>query len=165
MIHDLGKTSIEHEVLGRTGPLNQTESTDVREHSQIGHDQLKGLVHRAISESVLCHHENWDGSGYPLGLRGNEIPLMARIIFVADSYDVMTVGRSYRPALSIVQAGERLSAAAGNQFDPEVVDAFASVDSRLLRPVYSARPIEHNPGNHLAGPPRPPKKRTHRPVN
>ena len=161
LIHDLGKTTIDHHVLGKASPLTEEESIDVREHPQIGHDRIAGMVHPAISESVLCHHESWDGSGYPLGLRKTDIPLMARIVFVADSYDVMTVGRAYRPALGIGQAGERLSASAGRQFDPEVIEAFASIDRRLLQPITHSTSPEQSPVRPVPSPARSLKK--HRP--
>lgn len=138
LIHDVGKADISPTTLQKPSPLSAVEQNDVRQHCQIGHDQLNGLVHPSISESVLCHHENWDGSGYPLGIAGTGIPLLARIIFVADSFDVMTVGRPYQPPLGIIDAGECLTAASGQQFDPAVVDAFASIDRRLLKPVPAA---------------------------
>lgn len=147
LVHDLGKIDIEPSVLEKLTPLTDNETWAVHQHPQIGHHRIVELVHPAVSEAVLCHHECWDGSGYPGGLRGNEVPLLARIIFVADAYDVMTVGRSYRPPMTISRAGEELTRGAGRQFDPTVVDAFASLDRRLLSPVTP-------PGKPLRDPPR-----------
>ncbi|MDP3984441.1 MAG: HD domain-containing phosphohydrolase [Acidimicrobiia bacterium] len=73
------------------------ETAIIRLHPRAGHDLLVAVAHPTVADSVLCHHERWDGTGFPNGLRKTEIPMLARIIFVADAYDVMTTGRSYRP--------------------------------------------------------------------
>lgn len=132
-VHDVGKTRVPPAILDKGGPLTHAESAAVREHPKIGYDQLKHVVHRDVAEAVLCHHERWDGTGYPFGIRGNEIPLHARIIYVADAFDVMTSGREYRNTLSVSQAGAELARFAGRQFDPKVVDAFASLDGSFLK--------------------------------
>ena len=135
LVHDLGKTEIDTAILEKASPLTDEETAAVQEHPQLGHQQLVDLVHPSVAEAVLCHHERWDGGGYPAGLRKKGIPLMARIIFVADTFDVLTIGRSYRAPLTISQAGEQLSLSGGRQFDPAVVDALASVGLSMLRPV------------------------------
>ncbi|MFP3880930.1 MAG: HD-GYP domain-containing protein [Actinomycetota bacterium] len=134
LVHDIGKTNVDPDVLEKTTPLTETELAAVRQHPTSGHDQLVDVVHRSVVEAVLCHHERWDGAGYPNGLKGTDIPLYARVIFVADVYDVMTTGRSYRSAMSIEQAGDQLDQMAGSQFDSDIVDAFASIDRSLLKP-------------------------------
>jgi HD-GYP domain-containing protein (c-di-GMP phosphodiesterase class II) len=96
-----------------------------------------------VSEIVRHHHERWDGRGYPDGIKGEEIPLGARIVTVADSFDAMTTDRSYRPALSIDEAVRRLESAAGTQFDPWIVKIFVSyVRGKGTEMVLSDPPVE-----------------------
>jgi HD-GYP domain-containing protein (c-di-GMP phosphodiesterase class II) len=88
---------------------------------------VDGLVHARIADTVIAHHERFDGSGYPFGLRGNDIPYLARILLVADAYDAMTSDRPYQQALSPGYAMAELQHCAGTQFDPGVVDAMLAV--------------------------------------
>lgn len=134
LVHDVGKTDVDPSILEKSGALTTDESELVRRHPETGHDQIVDVVRRSVAEAVLCHHERWDGGGFPHGLKRKEIPLFARIIFVADAFDVMTTGRSYRPSQGVVEAGEELTRLAGRQFDPHVVDAFASIDRSVLAP-------------------------------
>jgi diguanylate cyclase (GGDEF)-like protein len=124
-LHDLGKLAIPEEILRKPGALNESERLVLQRHPQIGHRMLESLGVEPLAEWVLHHHERWDGDGYPNRLRGDEIPLGARIIFVADAYDAMTSERVYRKPLSSREALEELERCAGTQFDPEIVDAFA----------------------------------------
>ena len=98
----------------------------LQRHPQIGHRMLESLGVEPIAEWVLHHHERWDGDGYPDRLRAEEIPLGARIIFVADAYDAMTSERGYRRPLSPSQALEELERCSGSQFDPAIIDAFSA---------------------------------------
>lgn len=132
LVHDLGKTGIDPEILEKPASLTDDELTLIRQHPQTGHDHLIDVAHPSVAEAVLCHHERWDGNGFPNGLKTNQIPLFARIIFIADAYDVMTTGRSYQPQLTVTQAGPELTRLAGRQFDPKIVDVFASIDRHLL---------------------------------
>jgi HD-GYP domain-containing protein (c-di-GMP phosphodiesterase class II) len=138
LIHDLGKTEIDPAILAKTASLSAAETAEIQRHPQVGHDHITDMVHPSVAEAVLCHHERWDGGGYPNGVRGTAIPLLSRIIFVADAYDVMTTGRDYRSGRDIAAAGAELHRWSGHQFDPKVVDAFASVDRRLLAPRFAA---------------------------
>src|SRR5262249_17956602 len=123
-LHDLGKLAIPEEILRKPGTLNETECLVLQRHPQIGFRMLESLGVEPIADWVLHHHERWDGSGYPDRLRGEEIPLGARIIFVADAYDAMTSERLYRRPLAPGEALDELERCSGSQFDPAIVDAF-----------------------------------------
>ena len=123
-LHDLGKLAIPEEILRKPGALNESERLVLQRHPQIGHRMLESLGVEPIADWVLHHHERWDGAGYPDRLRGDEIPLGARIIFVADAWDAMTSERVYRKPLSEREAMAELERCAGSQFDPIVVGAF-----------------------------------------
>jgi diguanylate cyclase (GGDEF)-like protein len=125
-LHDLGKLAIPEDILRKAGPLLDAERLVLERHPQIGYHMLESLGVQPIAEWVLHHHERWDGSGYPFGLAGEDIPLGARIIFVADAYDAMTSDRTYRRRFSPEDAIAELERCAGAQFDPEVVSAFAA---------------------------------------
>ncbi|HET9323597.1 MAG TPA: diguanylate cyclase [Gaiellaceae bacterium] len=124
-LHDLGKLAIPEEILRKPGPLAPPERLVLERHPQIGHRMLESLGVDPVADWILHHHERWDGTGYPDRLRGEEIPLGARIIFVADAYDAMTSDRAYRGRLTPREAVEELERCAGSQFDPEIVEAFA----------------------------------------
>ena len=124
-LHDLGKLAIPEEILRKPGPLTEPERMVLERHPQIGFRMLESLGVDPVAEWVLHHHERWDGSGYPDGLPGDQIPLGARIIFVADAYDAMTSERVYRRRVLPEQAIAELQRCAGTQFDPEIVDALA----------------------------------------
>jgi diguanylate cyclase (GGDEF)-like protein/putative nucleotidyltransferase with HDIG domain len=124
-LHDLGKLAIPEEILRKPGPLAPPERLVVERHPQIGYRMLESLGVDPVADWVLHHHERWDGMGYPEGLAGEEIPLGARILFVADAYDAMTSDRAYRSRLTPQEAVEELQRCAGSQFDPEIVEVFA----------------------------------------
>ena len=124
-LHDLGKLAIPEEILRKPGPLTEPERLILERHPQIGHRMLESLGVDPVAEWVLHHHERWDGTGYPGRLCGEEIPLGARIIFVADAYDAMTSDRAYRGRLTPRQAVEELERCAGSQFDPGIVAVLA----------------------------------------
>jgi diguanylate cyclase (GGDEF)-like protein len=123
-LHDLGKLAIPEEILRKPSALNESECLVLQRHPQIGFRMLESLGVEPIAEWVLHHHERWDGAGYPDRLRGEEIPLGARIIFVADAYDAMTSERVYRRPLAPEEALNELERCSGSQFDPAIVDAF-----------------------------------------
>ena len=138
LLHDIGKIGVEDKVLRKPGPLSDTEANDMREHPRIGYDMLKGL--RFLQPSlpgVLYHHERWDGAGYPTGLTGTAIPLLVRILAVADVFDALTSDRPYREGLSFDAATAAIRVEAGLQFDPDVVTAFltrrSAIDAVLRR--------------------------------
>jgi diguanylate cyclase (GGDEF)-like protein len=124
-LHDLGKLAIPEEVLRKPDALSEAERLILERHPQIGFRMLESLGVQPVAEWVLHHHERWDGGGYPNRLAGDQIPLGARIIFVADAYDAMTSDRAYRQAISPREALTELERCAGSQFDPVVVKALA----------------------------------------
>jgi diguanylate cyclase (GGDEF)-like protein len=124
-LHDLGKLAIPEEILRKPGTLTDSERLVLERHPQIGFRMLDSLGVDPVADLVLHHHERWDGTGYPDGLRGEQIPLGARIIFVTDAYDAMTSDRIYRPKRSPQAALSELERCASTQFDPGIVAAFA----------------------------------------
>lgn len=128
LLHDIGKLAVPDDILLKPGPLNKAEWAAIRQHPLAGHHLLSQLPSLAEAlPAVLHHHEHFDGSGYPEGLTGEDIPLVARILLVADAYDAMTSNRPYRQAMSSEAAIEELKRNAGAQFDPQVVEAFLRV--------------------------------------
>lgn len=129
-LHDIGKIAISDNILMKPGKLNPEEWEEMRRHSEIGYriaESSKDLSH--ISEFILHHHERWDGNGYPEGIKGEAIPLLARIVTLVDAYDVMTNVRPYKEAMTHEAALEEIKRCAGTQFDPEIaqilIDLFA----------------------------------------
>jgi putative nucleotidyltransferase with HDIG domain len=126
LLHDVGKLAVPPAVLLKRGPLTAEEFDQVRRHPAAGVRMLRSLgAPRDILPSVLHHHERWDGTGYPRGRAGERIPLEARILSVADSFDAMTSIRPYRTPRQVQDALEELERCAGSQFDPELVAVFA----------------------------------------
>ena len=127
LIHDIGKIGIDEKILNKAGNLSFDERKDIERHPEIGWRLLSSTNEFSeLAQFVLNHHEKWDGSGYPNGVKGLKIPLEARIISVADSYDAMTSKRSYRNGLSKEEAVKELMRCSGTQFDPEIVDMFVN---------------------------------------
>src|SRR5258707_15489686 len=125
LVHDLGKTWIANDILLKSAALSDEERRTMERHPIIGARILIGCdVHPFYVETVLYHHEAWDGRGYPTGLKGEEIPLSARILTVADVYDVLTSQRPYKVALTEEAARERLLIGSAASFDPMIVRAF-----------------------------------------
>jgi putative nucleotidyltransferase with HDIG domain len=129
MLHDVGKIGIPDAILRKPGPLVDAEWDVMQLHADLGYRMLRDIPFlQHAAEIVLAHQEKWDGSGYPRGLRGERIPLGARIFAVADAFDAMTTDRPYRNALTYEQARQEIIDHCGNQFDPRVVEAFLGVD-------------------------------------
>lgn len=134
LLHDLGKIGVPDIVLNKPGDLTQEERETVKEHPSVGANILRRAPHlENVVPAVLHHHERWDGLGYPDGLKGQEIPLVARILAVADAFDAMTSDRPYRRRMTIHEALLQLQANAGKQFDPSLVNAFIGVMTSIRR--------------------------------
>src|SRR5882757_5250439 len=127
-LHDIGKMAIPDSILRKPGPLNNDEKTIMRTHCEIGYNMLTKIPFlRDAAEIVLAHQEFFDGTGYPRGLRGEQIPLGARIFSLADAMDAMISDRPYRKALPMSHAREEIRRCAGTQFDPKIVEVFLSI--------------------------------------
>lgn len=125
LLHDLGKIAVPDRVLHKPGALDRKEFDLVRQHPEVGAEILRPLrAFEGPEPAVLHHHENFDGTGYPYGLKGSEIPLAARVVAVADAFDAMTSDRPYRAAIPVMEAFERLDGDDGRQWDRDVVEAF-----------------------------------------
>ncbi|MBE3583487.1 MAG: HD-GYP domain-containing protein [Limnochordaceae bacterium] len=136
LLHDLGKVGVRDDVLNKPGRLTMPELELIRSHARLGADIIQKVSFlREVSRMVRYHHQWFDGSGYPGGLSREEIPIGARILAVCDAWDAMTTDRVYRKALTPLRALNELQMGAGTQFDPRVVEAFATVAQRrgLLR--------------------------------
>jgi HD-GYP domain-containing protein (c-di-GMP phosphodiesterase class II) len=139
VLHDIGKVGIEDSILLKKGRLTADEFDRMKEHAHLGGEALSAIDRALRHESFLTigkeiayyHHERWDGSGYPEGLKGATIPLSARIIAVADVYDALTSERPYKPAFSHVEAVATIVADRGISFDPDIVDAFEAVNDKF----------------------------------
>jgi len=126
-VHDIGKITISEDILSKPGKLTDEEMDKIKSHSEAGYKIIKNIVESdTIANGVLYHHEKYDGTGYPFGLKGGEIPLFAKIVSVCDSYDVMITGRPYQKTKTKVEAIKEIERCKGTQFDPIIADAFIS---------------------------------------
>ena len=123
--HDIGKIAISSNILLKPGKLTEDEYEIMKTHSQEGYKLACSIPEiKDICNEILTHHERWDGNGYPIGLRNEEIPILSRIVSIADSFDAMTKDRCYSKAISIDDAILELKRCAGTQFDPYLVNIF-----------------------------------------
>lgn len=129
LLHDAGKMAIPDSILKKPGPLAPKEWEIIRRHPALGYGLVRDVkLVREVGAIILCHHEHYDGSGYPKGLKGKAIPVEARIFAVADTLDAVTSHRPYRAPRDFKAARRELQKNAGRQFDPEVVDVFCGMD-------------------------------------
>ena len=136
LLHDIGKVAIPDAILYKPGSLTEKERALMAQHPLIGSEIVAGIEFLSEAAQVVrSHHERWDGNGYPDGLRGEEIPLAARVFAVADVLDALTTDRPYRPALPLAEARRMIVAAAGTQFDPRVIEAFASIPDKVFEEI------------------------------
>jgi len=160
-LHDIGKIAIPDTILLKPGRLTAEEFEIIKTHTVVGARILSGSSSRLLqiaSEVALSHHEKWDGTGYPRGLSGDEIPVTGRIVALADVFDALTHRRPYKEAWATETAAEEIRRSAGTHFDPDVVAAFASLDHhRLVSPEHIDDAASVLPP-HVTGP----NRRTHR---
>jgi diguanylate cyclase (GGDEF)-like protein/PAS domain S-box-containing protein/putative nucleotidyltransferase with HDIG domain len=125
LLHDIGKIAVDNKILDKPGMLNEIEWKEVRKHAEVGARVIASDPELAeVGDAVLHHHERWDGRGYPKGIRGREIPLMARIIALADGYDAMIGPSVYKKPMTKLQAIDEIRRNKGTQFDPELAEIF-----------------------------------------
>lgn len=146
LLHDIGKIGISDAILLKQGELNEAEWAEMRTHPEKGYRivaQIPGMEEAA--EIILSHEERFDGTGYPRGLRGQQIPLGARLFALIDTLDAMTSDRSYRKALSFEQAHAEIVSMSGTQFDPVAVQAFLAEEAALREMVEAKCLLPHDP--------------------
>ncbi len=125
LLHDIGKMGVSDQILKKTGELSQAELGEMRKHPQYAYDLIYPIAYlRPALDIPYCHHEKWDGSGYPRGLKGEQIPLAARIFAIVDVYDALSHDRPYRLAWPKEKVIEYLNEQSGKNFDPRIVEAF-----------------------------------------
>ena len=135
-MHDIGKVATPDSILFKAGALDDGEYDLMKEHTSIGHSIMqdsKSQVLQLAAEIAICHHEKFDGSGYPRGLKGHEIPVVARVCSVCDVFDALTSNRSYKTAWSVEAAVTEIETKAGSHFDPEIVRLFKSVLPKIVK--------------------------------
>lgn len=135
VLHDVGKIHMDPGILGKPGPLDPSERDLMERHPELGFAMTRNRLDPKIAEAILYHHERFDGTGYPFGLAAGAIPMLSRIVLVADAFDAMTSKRAYQPALPVDFAVHEITSNAGSQFDPLVVEIFvglAEVDALPL---------------------------------
>jgi len=145
LLHDIGKIGVDDRILRKPGKLSLEEFKKIQEHPMIGYSILQGLknLHK-ILPGVRNHHENYNGKGYPDGLSGEEIPLMARILAVADAYDAMGSDRPYRPGMEVEQIEEIFRRGAGQQWDARIINAYFSVRDEVMQICDDYSPCDGN---------------------
>ena len=133
ILHDIGKIGIRDSILTKPGKLTPDEWREMQKHPEIGcriAQSSPELSH--VADLILAHHERWDGKGYPIGLKENEIPKLSRIVAIIDAYDVMTHSRPYKDAIKPQKALEEIRQCAGTQFDPNIATVITGVIQQLL---------------------------------
>ena len=133
LLHDIGKVAMPDAILFKPGALTDEERAQMARHPVVGAEMLEGIEFlQEAAKVVRSHHERWDGTGYPDGLAGEEIPLSARVFAVADVLDALTTDRPYRPRMELAEARQLILDSSGSHFDPRVVDAFRKVGDTVI---------------------------------
>ena len=167
LLHDIGKVAINESILNKPDVLDLDERKEIKRHPEIGYRILSSVNDMAdMAESVLYHHERWDGNGYPKGLAGQDIPQVSRILHLADAFDAMISKRAYREGMPLDEVMDEIRDGAGTQFDPELTVVFLeqvipihlaerkkrqdAAQSSQPGQVYQSLPSGHDPGEHMA---------------
>ena len=147
-LHDIGKVGVSESVLNKPGPLTSSEYAEIRNHPAYGRDVIANAARDAgvrynadlvlAQEIVYTHHERWDGQGYPLGLKAEQIPICGRVVAVVDAFDAVVTRRVYRDAMPFETAMATIVEGRGNHFDPAIVDAFLRI-APAMRQVHEAQ--------------------------
>jgi putative nucleotidyltransferase with HDIG domain len=146
LLHDIGKMGVPDEILHKPGPLTDEEWAVMKKHPTFAYDMLSPIHYLRLALDIPhCHHERWDGTGYPQGLKGTQIPLVARIFAVVDVWDALNSDRPYRAAWTKEKAREYIRTASGTHFDPQVVDAFLQTSQLNLRRPKPVKIRSHRP--------------------
>jgi HD-GYP domain-containing protein (c-di-GMP phosphodiesterase class II) len=146
LLHDIGKMGVPDEILHKPGPLTDEEWAVMKKHPTFAYDMLSPIHYLRLALDIpYCHHEKWDGMGYPQGLKGTQIPLVARIFAVVDVWDALNSDRPYRAAWTKEKAREYIRSSSGTHFDPQVVDAFLQTSQLNLRRPKLAKTHSHRP--------------------
>jgi putative nucleotidyltransferase with HDIG domain len=137
LLHDIGKVGVPESILGKPAPLSENEFIRIKEHPSRGAEIIENIKNvEEIVTAVKHHHERYDGGGIPDGLKGDNIPLISRIIAVADAYDAMTFDRPYRKGVTSDKAVKEIQRCSGTQFDPKIVEAFVKAhDKGMLKDI------------------------------
>jgi putative two-component system response regulator len=146
-MHDIGKIGVPDAILNKPGKLNDEEWVEMKKHPVYGADILKdsdNILMQMSATVALCHHEKWDGSGYPRGLKGEDIPIEARIATLADVFDALTSKRVYKPSFSLDETMGIIDRDAGKHFDPKVVEAFRRSLSSITEIMTKYAPRDDN---------------------
>ena len=138
-LHDIGKLFISRDILDKPGAPTENEWVELRRHPRIGFEMVRRRVAAEVAQTILTHHERYDGTGYPSHLVGTEIPVAARVLQVADAFDAMISVRPYQPAMPIEYAIDELTRCAGTQFDPRVVASIVRLVEKRDLPTLSAQ--------------------------
>ena len=142
ILHDIGKIGVPDNILLKPSSLTEEEWKEIKKHPEIGYIIVKGIEFiKNANDIILYHHEWWNGSGYPYGKKGTEIPLYARIFSVADALDSMTSKRPYKKPISFEEACKEIERCSGTQFDPEVVDVFSKVPQKIWERIKKMKPF------------------------
>ncbi len=136
MLHDIGEAGIDESILQKSGKLTPYEFGVIKQHPEIGGEILQGSISTIMQTAgtiALTHHERWDGSGYPHGLKGDEIPIIGRICALADVFDALTTYRPYKPEVRVEEALQWIKEASGQLFDPELVRLFQDNFEKIIQ--------------------------------
>jgi putative two-component system response regulator len=151
ILHDIGKIHVRESILSKTGKLTEGEWVEIRQHPVIGAELIKDIPYLAPAiPIILHHHERWDGTGYPYKLKGEKIPIEARIVAVADGFDAMTTERPYHPALSLPDAYREIRRCSGSQYDPKIVVSFLKAwEKGQIHNIAKNGPLRNHLGNKI----------------